>query len=97
MGKGFNMKGINACAGCGGLVRTSDPRKVIDDKVYHLHCGFKEEEKNKTKQLFCAHCFKFIDGAYATLFVENTRLDFHLECFPVFKKEDLDANRIPKG
>lgn len=36
-----------ACARCSVFVRPTDPRKIIDGKVYHLYCGWKVENEKR--------------------------------------------------
>jgi hypothetical protein len=88
---------MNVCPYCQGLVRIEQPRKIVNLQVYHLHCGFKQEKIDDSKKLSCTHCFKRIEGAYKSLFVKHIRMDFHPDCEPIFRKEVLGENRIPKG
>ena len=32
---------MQPCVRCGGLLQSDTPRDVIDDKVYHVYCGWK--------------------------------------------------------
>lgn len=38
---------MQKCPGCPGFIQVNDPRKIVEGKVYHLHCGFKAEEEIK--------------------------------------------------
>lgn len=33
------------CARCGRILRTSDPRKVVDGNIYDTYCGWKMEQQ----------------------------------------------------
>ena len=36
---------MQPCTRCGGLLQSDTPRDVIDDKVYHVYCGWKIRRK----------------------------------------------------
>ena len=38
------------CPRCEGFIRTGDPRKIVDEKVYHLFCGYKVELVKSTEK-----------------------------------------------
>lgn len=38
---------MSRCSRCGGQLNSTDPRGVIDGKVYHLYCWYKITEKQK--------------------------------------------------
>lgn len=39
-----------ACQGksCNGIIQKTDPRKLVDGKVYKVVCGFKKEKENES-------------------------------------------------
>jgi len=39
-----------ACSWCGGILLGDTPKKRIGNKVYHIHCSTKVEEKIKQLQ-----------------------------------------------
>lgn len=48
--KDFRSKPImQVCSRCGGFMAGIVPRKIIDGKVYHLHCGWKMEQEQIRK------------------------------------------------
>lgn len=41
---------MQLCTRCGGLLQSDTPRDVVDDKVYHIFCGWKVRRKREEQE-----------------------------------------------
>lgn len=41
---------MTVCKRCGGIIRLTDPRMVVDGETYHLYCGWKVERAKQVAE-----------------------------------------------
>lgn len=41
---------MQPCARCGGVLQSDTPRDVIENRVYHIYCGWKIRRKIEEEQ-----------------------------------------------